>query len=490
MGASRGRLVSQLLTESVLIGAVAGLAGLALAFIATHALVSMVAGSIPRSGSMGIDARAIGFAAGVSLATGLLFGLVPALGISRARLQDTLKDISSRGSGTSLNLSRKTLVASEAMLAFALVVGAGLLIRSYMRLENVDPGFDPNRVVTASLSLPPTRYPQPVQQGAFTRKLLERMRDVSGIESVAVVNYLPLGGGYSCDAFAVDGEPPPVPGAEPCAEYRRVSSEYFRAMGIPLLQGRTFEESDHEKATPVAIIDETMARRFWGESNPIGERVTVKGISREIIGIVAGVKHFGLDREAPSGLYAPHLQDPIGDYSLVARTHLQLSTFSDFIRKEVSALDADLPVYNVRTMEELLSRSLSQPRFRTSLLGLFAVAALVLASIGVYGVVYQSTSTRRREMAVRMALGAGRAEVQRIVLREGLQLGAIGLVLGALLALGLTRFLSGFLFEIRSYDPVTFAGVGAVLLSSILLASYLPARRASRIEPNIALRYE
>jgi putative ABC transport system permease protein len=261
-------------------------------------------------------------------------------------------------------------------------------------------------------------------------------------------------------------------------------------MGIPLLQGRAFEESDHENAPPVAVIDETMARRFWGKSDPIGERVTVKGISREIVGIVSGVKHFGLDRETPSGLYVPHLQDPMGEYALVARTNLELSTFSGVIRKEVSALDGDLPLYNVRTMEELLSRSVSQPRFRASLLGLFAVAALILATVGLYGVVYQSTSTRTREMAVRMALGAGRAEVQSMVLREGLRLGAIGLVLGVMLALGLTRFLSGFLFEIRSYDPVTFAGVGAVLLSSILLASYLPARRASRIEPNIALRYE
>jgi putative ABC transport system permease protein len=259
-------------------------------------------------------------------------------------------------------------------------------------------------------------------------------------------------------------------------------------MGIRLLQGRVFRESDSENAPPVAVIDETMARRFWGQKNPIGERVTAHGVSREIVGIVASVKHFGLDRETPAGLYVPHLQGSTGDYALVARTSLALSTFNDVVRKEVSALDPDLPVYNVRSMEGLLSRSVSQPRFRAFLVGLFAAAALILASVGVYGVVYQSTSARSREMAVRMALGAGRNDIRRLVLQEGSRLGAAGLTLGVLIALILTRTLSSFLFEIRYFDPLTFGGVGAVLLSSVLLASYLPARRASRIEPNAALR--
>jgi putative ABC transport system permease protein len=482
--------MGQLLTESVLIGVVAGLLGLGLAVVATGMLVSIAAGGVPRLGEIGLDARAVGFAAVVSVLTGLLFGLVPALGISKTRLQGTLKDVASGSGDAGHNRSRKLLVVFETAIAFALVVGAGLLIRSYLQLENVESGLDPRRLVTSSLSLPPTRYPEPEQQSAFTRTLLERMERAPGIDTAAVVDYLPLGGGYSCDGFILDGEPPPPPGGEPCAEYRRISPEYFRVMGIPLLRGRAFSATDREDAPPVAIIDETMVRRFWEGEIPIGERITVHGVSREIVGIVGGVKHFGLDREAPAGLYVPHLQDATGEYALVVRTNLEISTFTGLVRKEVSALDPDLPVYNLRTMEELLLQSLAEPRFRASLLGLFAAAALVLASVGVYGVVYQSAAARSREMAVRMALGAGRADILAMVLWEGSRLGVVGLILGALVTSGLTRFMSSVLFEIRSFDPLTFASVGAILFAFLLLASYIPARKASRVEPNIVLRYE
>ncbi len=491
LGAGRGRLIRQMLTESLLIGLLAGILGFALAVGATEVLVSMAAESIPRADSVGVDVRAAGFALSISLATGLLFGLIPALGMSKFRLQESLKEgAQAAPGGLGHGRTSRMLVVFETALAFVLVVGAVLLIQSFLRLENVDPGFETDHVITMNLSLSPTRYPEPRSQGAFYEHLLERVRALAGVESAAVINYLPLANGHSCDAFTIDARPPFPPGAGPCAEYRRISPEYFGTMGIVLLTGRDFDHRDHGESPSVAIIDETMARRFWKDEDPVGKRLSSHGVSREIVGVVRSVKHFGPERESPPAVYVPHLQDPVGWQSLVVRTLSEPSSLVASVRTEVGAMDSDLPVFGIQVMEHMLFDSVAQPRFRTLLLGVFATVALILAAVGVYGVVFHSVSRRIREFGTRMALGAGRRDVLSLVVKQGMILAGAGVGLGLFGALGLTRFISSLVFEVSPTDPLTFAGVSVILMVTSFLACFIPARRASRVDPIVALRYE
>lgn len=491
VGAGRGRLVRQLLTEALLVGLMAGVPGYLLALKSTDVLVSLASGSIPRVGDVGVDIRVLGFTLGISLLSGLVFGVLPALGASKTSLLESLKEGGQTVTGVSgLRRARSLLVVLETALAFVLVVCASLLIKSFSRLEAVDPGFDSRRVVSMNLSLPSARYQERDQQGAFYKQLVERVQSIPGVDSAAVVNYLPLEGGHSCDGITIDNRPPFPPGAEPCAEHRRISPQYFQTMGIPLLKGRIFDDRDRSEAPQVAIIDDAMARRFWADYDPLGKRVTSHGVSREIVGVVGSVSHFGLDRETLPFLYVPQIQDPVGGHFLVVRTRSEPPGLLKSVRNVVGSMDPELPVYGVQTMEHLLYGSLAQARFRTLLLGLFAAVALLLAAVGVYGVIFYSVSERTHEMGVRMALGAGRGDVLKLVVKEGMGLAATGVVLGMIGALALTRLLSSLLFEVSPTDPVTFAIVTLVLTGTALLASYVPARRASRVEPVVALRYE
>jgi putative ABC transport system permease protein len=491
LGAGRSRLIRQMLTESLLIGLIAGILGFVLAVGATEVLVSMAAESIPRADNVNADLRAAGFALSLALATGLVFGLVPVLGLSKSNLQESLKEgAQSAPGGLGHAWTSRMFVVLETALAFILVVGAMLLIQSFLRLEHVDPGFETDHVITMNLSLSPTRYPEPSGQSAFYEQLLVRVRALAGVESAAVINYLPLAGGHSCDAFTIDARPPFPPGAGPCAEYRRISSEYFGTMEIVLLRGRDFDHRDHGESPPVAIIDESMARRFWKDEDPLGERLSAHGVSREIVGVVRSVKHFGPERESPPALYVPHVQDPVGWQSLVVRTLSEPSTLVASVRTEVGAMDSDLPVFAVQVMEHMLYDSVAQPRFRTSLLGVFATVALILAAVGVYGVVFHSVSRRIREFGTRMALGAKRRDVLGLVVKQGMILAGTGVGLGLLGALVLARFISSLVFEVSPTDPLTFAGVSVILMMTSFFACFIPARRASRVDPIVALRYE
>ncbi len=491
LGASRARLVRQLLTESVLISLVAGLLGLILALGATKILVSMAGESVPRAGNVSVDVRVAFFTFGLAFVTGLFFGLVPALGTSKIRLQQTLKEgAQAATSGSGHGHASRLLVVFETALAFVLVIGAVLLIQSFLHLESVDPGFETESVITMNISLPPARYGEPHEQGVFYERLLERVRAIPAVEAAAAINYLPLASGHSCDSFTIDAQTPFPPGAGPCAEYRRISPEYFRTMRIPVLAGRDFELRDDEDAPSVAVIDETMARRFWGDEDPIGKRLSSHGVSREIVGIVRSVRHFGPERESPPALYVPHVQDPVGWHSLVIRTPSQTSGLMASVRAEVGAMDPSLPLFGLQTMEQMFHDSVAQPRFRTLLLGVFAAVALILAAVGLYGVIYQSVSQRTREFGMRMALGAQRVDVLQLVFRQGLTLVVAGMVLGIFGAFGLTRFMSSLLFQVSPTDLTTYSVVSFILIFTAFLACLVPARRASKIDPLVALRYE
>lgn len=491
VGADRSRLVRQVLTESVLVSLLGGAVGVFLALGATDALMSLAAGSIPLNESSGLDIRVLTFTLALSVTAGLLFGSAPALAVSRARLSESLKEAATSVSAASRqNRARSLLVVLEIVLSVVLVVGAGLLIKSFSRLGRVDTGFRTEKLITMSLSLPPARYEEPARQAMFYRRFLERLHSVPGVESAAVINYPPLARGHSCDAFSLDDRPPFPPGAVPCAEYRRISPGYFRTLGVPLLQGRVFEEGDDKGAPPVAIIDETLARRFWREGDALGRRVTSHRVSREVVGIVGSVRHFGPEHEAPQSLYVPQMQDPVGWQTLVIWTATEPSSLLRSVRSEVGAMDPELPVFGIQTMDGLLYRSVAQPRFRTLLLGNFAAAALILAAVGVYGVVSYTVGQRSHEIGIRMALGAQRADIISMITGRGMLLALIGLAVGIPAAFVATRTISSLLFDVSRADTAIYFAVAAVLSLTALVACYVPAHRASKTDPLTALRYE
>jgi putative ABC transport system permease protein len=494
LGASRRRIIQQLLIESLLLAFIGGSAGLLIALWGSDVFVSMRPAGIPRLSAAGIDGRVLGFTATISLLTGILFGLAPALHASKPDLVASLKEtVASSTAGSDTTRLRSLLVVSEVALAVVLLIGAGLMLKSFLRLQGVDTGMETENLLTFQLSLPQTDYPKEEQARAFYERLIERLGSAPGVESVAAVNILPLGGGFSCDSFARDDRPVPQ-GQEPCAEYRSISSGYFRSMGIELLSGRAFSERDRVEAPAVAMINEAFAREFFPGEDPLGRRITSdtgKRVSREIVGVVRDIKHFGLDSEARPELYVPYTQDPWPRaMTIVLRTGADPSSLMAGVRAEVSALDKDLPVLNVRTMEQLVERSVSTSRFRAYLIGLFAALALILSSLGIYGVMSYAAGQRTHEIGIRMALGAGRRDILTLVLGQGVALTMIGIGIGVAASLGLTRVLQSMLFEVSATDPYTFAGVSILLFLVAVLACLLPARRAMNVDPTTALRCE
>jgi len=492
VGASRSRLIRQLLTESLVLSLVGGGLGLLLAWWGVDLLVSAGA-RLPRIEEIRIDGTVLAFTAGVALLTGLLFGLAPALQASSADFHESLKEGGRQtGLGSGRQRLRSLLVVSEVALSLVLLIGAGLLIRSFVRVLDNDMGFDPSRVLALDLSLPLSSYGEPEKQAAFFKELLARVNRLPGVKGAAVVSHLPLGGNNTNSGLLIEGRTWPRDEL-PLADDRLVSADYFRVLGIHLVRGRTFTPRDVESSLHVAVINESLARRFFSHTDPIGKRIDMQWKTsgwQEIVGVVGDIKHDGLDLPSEPAVYVPYLQTPDSGMTLVVRATGDSLGLVGAVRAQVYGVDRNQPVSRVRTMEELVAESVGPRRLSMSLLSGFASLALFLAAVGIYGVMSTSVAQRTHEIGVRMALGARRADVIRLVVGQGAKLTLAGLGLGLAVALPLTRLLSVLLFGVSATDPLTFCGVSFLLTVVALLACYLPARRASRVDPMAAIRCE
>jgi putative ABC transport system permease protein len=493
LGAGRVRLVRQMLTESVLLSLMGGVLGVLLAFWGIQFLIGFGPDNIPRLNEISIDLRVLGFTFGISLLCGVLFGLIPALQASRPDLNDALKEGSRGSTGGRSGMFRNVFVIAEVSLALVLLIGAGLMIRSFMRLQSVETGFNPENVLTMRLQLPKKNYPEPHQIVNFFKQAQDRIAALPGVQAVGAISYLPLTGGLaSRDAFKIAGQPAPLPGQEPGVEVRVITPTYFRAMGIPLLKGRLLDERD-VKESRVLLINETMARRYFPGVDPVGKQMEVFWDGSgpdEIVGVVGDIRESTLNKEPEPAIYWSHAREPYSGMALVVRTSGDASRFATAVQKEIRALDPDQPVSDVRTMKEVIAKSIARPRFNTLLLTIFAGVALVLASVGLYGVMNYSATQRTHEVGIRMALGATRTDIMRLVVGNGMLLTLIGIGIGVAASLLLTRVMASLLFGVTATDVPTFLGVSAVLSAVALIANYIPARRATRVDPVIALRYE
>ncbi len=501
LGASRARLIRQLLTESLLLALIGGTLGSLLALWGVDLLVAASPADIPRVKEIAVDARVLGFTFLISILTGIFFGLIPALGVSKFNLNEVLKE-GGRGSteGAHRNRVRSLLVVSEIALSLMLLIGAGLLIKSFLHLRDTDPGFDPQRVLVTSLAVPRVKYPESEQQRRFFQQVLERAKGVPGVEAVGGIDFLPLAGSTRQSTFTIVGQPPPAPGQEPDAIYHAISPDYFRAISIPVQKGRPFTERDADKSPPVIIINETFARRFFPDEDPIGKQVTIDNpdpklqLAREIVGVVKDVRHLGLEAKVEPEFYVSYLQAPDRRMTLVMRAAsvnpTSIANIAAATREGIKAVDKDQYVPNIRTMENVLSESIAPHRFSMMLLGMFAFVALLLSSVGIFGVMNYTVTQRTHELGLRMALGAQRRHVLKLVVGQGMMLAVGGVGVGLIGAFALTRVMSSLLYGVSATDPLIFAGVVALLAGVALLACYIPARRATRVDPMIALRYE
>jgi putative ABC transport system permease protein len=494
IGASRWRIVRQLLTESVLLSTVGGLAGLLLAYWETDLLVALAPPDIPRLGDIGLHAPVFAWTLGVSVITGVMFGLAPALGASKPDLNESLKEGGRSIAGPGRSRMRNLLVVSEIALALVLLIGAGLMIRSFARLQHVSPGFDPKNLLTMNISLPRQKYRENQQINSFFDQLLARVRAVPGVEAVGGIDPLPMGGSDGTTSFVVEGAPPRAIGDRPEVGERTATADYFQTMRIPLLQGRAFSERDREDAPRVVIINEALARRFWPNEEAIGKRLGFRAsdpqVWHQVVGIVGNVRHRRLDADPKPELFFPYSQYPGSFMTLVVRTPSDPVNAISAIRNEVLGLDPDQPVFDIKTMDERLSKIVATSRFVMLLLGAFAGIAMLLAAVGIYGVMAYTVSQRTHEIGVRMALGAGAPDVLKLVVGHGLKIVLAGIAIGVAGALALTRMIESQLFEVSATDPLTFVLISAVLTGVALAACFVPARRATKVDPMVALRYE
>jgi putative ABC transport system permease protein len=495
LGANRGRLIRQLLTESVILSLVGGLLGLVLAYLGLHLIVATIPESIPRVQESSIDLSVLGFTFIVSLLTGTVFGLAPAMQASKTDMNESLKE-RSRGSmsGVAGRRLRNLLVVSEVTLTLVLLVGAGLTIRSFTRLQDVKPGFNPDHLLTMQLTLPPSKYPEPQQQVTFYKESVERIKGVPGVQSVGLVSALPMGASNNIvTAFEIEGRAPAASGENLAANYVVVSPDYFRTMNIPIQKGSVFTESD-APAQPKAVINETMAHRYFQNQDPLGKHLMLdvppEPISAEIIGVVADVKQAGLDSEVKPVIYVSYLQAPWPAMSLVARTTREPMDMVSVVRGQLLAIDKDQPIYNVQSMEQLMADSVAQPRLTMLLLGIFAAVALILAGTGIYGVISYSVAQRTQEIGLRMAMGAQQLDILKMVVGQGMLLAVVGIVLGLFVSVGVTRLVASLLFGVSATDLTTLTFTSLLLAVVTLLACCIPARRAMRLDPIVALRYE
>ena len=496
LGAGRGRVVRQMLTESLLLGACGGIAGLALAYLFHRGLLALVMNRIPvpRLDQVALDAPVLAFTMTLSLATGLLFGVVPAL-LASGAAGDALREGGRHGGGPRARRVLGALVVAEVALSLVLLAGAGLLVRSFMRLQQIDPGFRAKGLLTARVQVPGSRYDDDRKIAAFYEGAIERISALPGVRSAAGVSFLPLAGLGIGTSFHVDGRPVPGPGEAPSTNVRPVTAGFFRTMGLRQLAGRDFTASDGIDAPRVTVISETLARRHFPGENPVGARLHVnigdpEGGPYEIVGVVSDIKLTSLDSDMPALAYIPHTQLAIGLMTFVVRTEGDPLSLVSGVAGAVRHLDPELPLADVRTMDEVVDATLARPRTVTALLAAFAVMALVLAGVGVYGVMAYSVAQRTQEIGVRMALGATPYSVFRLVLGQALRLVAAGVVIGLVAAGALTRVLSTLLYATDPLDAATFAVTAFLLVTVATLASYVPARRGTRIAPVEALRAE
>jgi putative ABC transport system permease protein len=506
MGASRWQIVRQLLTESILLAILGGGLGILLAVWAVDLLVAFAPSNIPRVREVNVDGWVLGFTLLVSLGTGLLFGLAPAMQVSKSDLNETLKE-GGRSAATGSPrqaLLRRALVVFEIASSLVLLICAALLIVSISRLTRVDPGFDPRPLLTADVSFPrqpvsPSDKPigalrkQLNSTVSFLTQVQQRVAQLPGVEAVGAINDLPVTGRSSVNGgFSIVGQPPWEPGKTPVAEYRTVTNDYFRALGVPVIKGRTFNDADTLDSTPVVIINETMAKLYFAGEDPLGKQINALTASpSQVVGVVGDARQWSLELPPAAELYFPYSQAAINaEASLVVRSNGDPASLSDAVRNIVREVNTDAPVLRLKTMNEILALSTAQQRFTMGLMAVFAAVALVMAIIGLYGVMSYSVTQRTHEIGIRMALGAERKDVMRLIVGQGLTLAVIGVGTGLVAAFAFTRLLATLLFGVSAKDPLTFAAVALIMLVVALGACFVPARRATKVDPMVALRYE
>ncbi|HYE16500.1 MAG TPA: ABC transporter permease, partial [Pyrinomonadaceae bacterium] len=496
LGAGRARVLRQLLTESLLLALVGGLVGLLLAVWGVEALAALSPRDLLDAGGVRVNLPVLGFTLGVTLLTSLFFGVAPSLVATRSGSNETLKEGGRGGtSGRRRNRLRNAFVITEVALAMMLLVGAGLMLRSFARLQAVEPGFNPDKLLTMRVVLPDPKYPEEHQRVAFFRQALERISALPGVESAGAATFLPFSGSNTATRFSIVGRPEPPRGQEPGTDVRSTDVNFFRTLGIPLLRGRLYDEREAAEARRVVVINESLARKYFPDEDPLGKSIKVNifaGEPRatEIIGIVGDAKHASLEGEASPTVYFPHSELPMPFMYVAVRTEGDPSGSAAAVRREIQSIDPDQPVADVRTMTELLADSVGRARFSATLLAVFASVALLLAAIGIYGVISYGVTQRTHEIGIRLALGARAADILWMILGQGLGLAAAGLATGLVGAFAVTRLMTSLLYGVSATDPLTYAALSLFLLLVALAACYVPARRATRVAPTIALRYE
>lgn len=498
VGAGRWRLVRQLLTESVVLSLAGGLAGLALAIWTVNLFIKLSPGDIPRLNEASVDLRLLCFAFAVSFLTGIAFGLWPAWHATGGSLNQSLKEAGSKSSeGKQRRRSRNVLIITELALAQVMLVGAGLLIMSYVRVSQIDPGFRSENVLSAKIAPAASKYPDTRSRIQFYSQVIEKLQTLPGVTSVGMVMNLPLSGASMNRGFTVEGRPEPKPDENISMDYQVVSRDYFSTLNIPLLRGRSFTAADTDNSTRVIVINDAMARRFWPNEDPVGKRMAIGESSKDtswrtIIGVVGNVRHASLTEEPVPTAFIDYRQDLESwpRMAFVLKTSAEPASLSSAVRTSLVSIDPRQPVYAVEPMDKLLSTDVAPRRFVLLLVGSLAFVALALAAVGIYSIISFSVSERTREIGIRMALGANRGDVLKMVLGQGMTVALVGIVVGLALALTLTRLLTTLLFSVSATDPATFVMVGVVLMAIALLACYLPARRATRVDPLVALKDE
>jgi len=491
LGASRARIVSQLLVEALLLSAAGGLAGSLLSVWATEGLLLM--NKLPRAREIGLDITVLGFIAGVVLLTTLLFGLSPALQVSRVNISDALKEGSLSSGGNRFQF-RNVMVIAEIALSIILLIGAGLMIKSLARVLGVDPGFQSKNTLTVQLSLLNSKYPKPAQQINFFERVADSVKNLPGVQSVGVISSAPLSGGMYAGGFSIEGSES-SDRDDLVADRRMISSDYFNTLGIPVVSGRGFSDHDNQSSEGVAIVSESWVRRYLHSDDPLAKRVKLGGRDSSrpwltVVGVAGDVRDAALEQDARPCIYVPYSQFPTSAMTLVVRSASDPMTLVGRIREAVWAIDKDQPVTDVRTLDQYVSAAVSPRRFNAILLGSFAGLALVLASIGVYGVISYAVSRQTRDIGIRVALGAQSTDVMKLIIGRGMALVLAGVAIGSLASLGLTRVLDSLVFGVSTTDPLIYVGVSALLVGLSLIACYLPARRALRVDPLVALRCE
>jgi predicted permease len=495
LGAGRLRIVRQLLTESLLLAAAGGALGLALAKWGVEALLVLAEDFLPRANEVGLDWRVATFTAALSLLTGVFFGLIPALQSSRVDLQSALREGAGGGVSAQTNRLRSALVVMEVAATLVLLIGAGLLIKSFIRLYETDLGFKAENVLTMSLALPQAKYPDVQAAAAFHQKLVERVSSLPGARSAGVINYLPVQQWGFNGGIAIEGQGPYEPGREPLAEFRAISPDYFRTMSVPLISARFFTAQDQSNSAPVVIVNQTLAQRHLPGQDPIGKRIRSIGNNwRTVVGVVGDVRQSGVTQSVRAEVYVPVTQavwTPMAQtMSLVVRADAEPEALISAVRNAVREIDPAQPVFNVKTMEAVVTDSVADRRLNMQLLGIFAAVALTLAVIGIYSVMSYTVSQHTREIGIRMALGARPLDVLKLVVGQGMGLTLVGVGLGLAGAFGLTRLMATLLYGVKATDPPMFAVVSALMVIVSLLACYVPARRATKVDPMVALRNE